>query len=77
MSLSLVGRTAAERTAVAASSTHSSAHAAALCIDGSLSTFCATRESTIGSNWVAVRVPSGTRVGAVAMYNARDDAGLP
>ena len=41
------------------------------CIDGSFSTLCATRVSAVGANWLAVRVPTGTRVGPVAVYNRR------
>ena len=42
------------------------------CIDSDLSTLCATTQVP-GANWIAVRVPSGTRVGPVAVYNRRDN----
>ena len=69
----LASFTPTTREAVTLSTTLSSAYSGDLCTDDSYDTLCATSDSAAGENWVAVRVPVGSRVGPVAVYNRRDD----
>jgi len=57
----------------ALSTTFSSGFAADNCIDGQMSSVCATTEQSGGTlNWASVRVAAGAHVGVVAVYNRRD-----
>ena len=64
----------AARTAAQASTVYSAAYIADHLIDDALDSLSATTITSAVGNWLAVRVPSGTRVGPVAIYNRRDDA---
>ena len=74
--MNLAAYVPAQREAIALSTTFAAGYSAAQCADGSLSTICATQVATPGSNWAAIRVPLGTSVGPVAIWNRRDYVSL-
>ena len=61
--------------AVTMSTTYNGDFVGSRCIDGSLTTLCATSVTSDSANWIAVRLAAGTRVGPVALYNRRDGLG--